>query len=127
MTTEVSDPTYSDLRLLKHHIYEYQKGVRNMVLHTMSAIGRIAAEDILARRGICFYTDIVSENKINIFFGNKECIDVIRSFGGKKLGSLSPEEDFIVGVLLGYNPCTQCERFIKRKGADRNQCCCMKA
>ena len=29
--------------------------------------------------------------------------------------SFTPEEDFILGALLGYNICKQCERFCSRK------------
>ena len=29
---------------------------------------------------------------------------------------LTPEEDFILGAMLGYDLCAQCERYCKRKG-----------
>ena len=32
----------------------------------------------------------------------------------RPLQLLSPEEDFILGALLGYDICMQCERFCKR-------------
>lgn len=32
----------------------------------------------------------------------------------RPLQQLSPEEDFILGALLGYDICMQCERFCKR-------------
>lgn len=28
---------------------------------------------------------------------------------------LTPEEDFILGAMLGYDICAQCERYCKRK------------
>ena len=29
---------------------------------------------------------------------------------------LTPEEDFILGAMLGYDICAQCERYCERKG-----------
>ncbi|WP_028910046.1 DUF2023 family protein [Prevotella sp. AGR2160] len=54
-----------DLKVLMNHIYEYQKGVRQMV--------------------------------------------------NRPLNRLSPEEDFILGAMLGYDICAQCERYCERK------------
>jgi len=58
----------------------------------------------------------VTSQKVNVFFGAKECVDVIRCFCHKKLNELSPEEDFILGTLLGYNQVVQCTRYLKNKG-----------
>ena len=33
----------------------------------------------------------------------------------KRYVKLSPEEDFMLGALLGYDICAQCERYCKRK------------
>ena len=34
--------------------------------------------------------------------------------------TLSPEEDFILGAMLGYDICAQCERYCERKGRCAN-------
>ena len=52
---------------------------------------------------------------INIYFGRKQCLDVIRMIVDKPLSQLTPEEDFIIGALLGYDICCQCERFCEKK------------
>ena len=33
----------------------------------------------------------------------------------KPLSQLTPEEDFILGAMLGYDICAQCERYCERK------------
>lgn len=47
--------------------------------------------------------------------GKKECLDAIRMIVTKPLCQLSPEEDFILGAMLGYDICAQCERYCERK------------
>ena len=47
----------------------------------------------------------------NLFFGRKECLDVIRLMVNKPLNMLSPEEDFMLGAMLGYDISLQCERY----------------
>lgn len=86
-----------------------------MVLHTMNAQEKDKAESVLSKKGIPFYTQTVSKRKINIFFGNKTCVDVVKSFGDKSLKEHSPEEDFILGIMLGYDRDKQCKRYLKRK------------
>lgn len=111
----------ADLQILIHHIYEYKKGVRSMVLHTMNRAERCKAEQLLNEKGICFYTQIVNERKVNVFFGRPVCVEVVKSFGEKPLSDYSPEEDFMLGIMLGYDSGLQCERYIKQRGKLRQK------
>ena len=104
------------MKVLVHHIYEYKKGLRNLVLHTLPAEYRSAAESKLTAYDIDFIVHDIDSRKINIFFGADECVNVIRGFGEKKLCEFTPEEDFILGIMLGYCRLAQCERYLKRKG-----------
>ncbi len=101
------------MKVLSHHIYEYKKGLRKLILHTLPAQFRIMAEGRLRMSGIDFITRQVSPTKINIFFGSPECIKVIEHFGDKPFNEFSPEEDFILGTLLGYDKIQQCNRYLK--------------
>ena len=47
--------------------------------------------------------------------GKKQCVDLINSFGNKPLNEYTDEEDFILGVLLGYDKIAECERYMSRK------------
>lgn len=103
------------MKVFAHHIYEYKKGIRNLILHTMNAKYRIQAEQMLKRNDISYIIQEVSSQKINIFFGEKECIEVLRNFGTKMLNNFTDEEDFILGIMLGYDRVKQCARYLKRK------------
>ncbi|MBQ3655635.1 MAG: DUF2023 family protein [Bacteroidales bacterium] len=101
------------MKVLAHHIYEYKKGLRKLILHTLPAQNRFEAETRLKLAGIDFLTRQVSPSKINIFFGAKECIEVIKHIGDKPFNEYTPEEDFILGVLLGYDKIQQCNRYLE--------------
>lgn len=108
------------MRVFHHHIYEYKKGLRFLILHTMEAKYREHAERKLKKYGIAHIIKTVSEKKINVFFGAEECIEVLKVFGDKRMSQYSDEEDFILGIMLGYCRKQQCRRFLKRKG-DRDE------
>ena len=57
----------------------------------------------------------VGNDRLNLFFGKRECLDAIRMIVTKPLCQLTPEEDFILGAMLGYDICAQCERYCERK------------
>ena len=103
-----------DLKVFLNHIYEYKKGVRQMVLYTANK----KYEDFVVKRlksqKICFMIQPVGESRINLFFGKKECINVIRKIVDKPLNKLTPEQDFILGAMLGYDICAQCRRYCER-------------
>lgn len=103
------------MKILVHHIYEYRKGLRSLVLHTISAGSREEAVRKLTANKIDFVIQEIDERKINIFFGAPECVEIIRNFGTKKLNQFTDEEDFILGIMLGYCRLEQCKRFLKRK------------
>ncbi len=103
------------MEVLCHHIYELKKGLRSLVLHTMSVKFLEAAETKLKRHNIDYFIRFVGHDKINIFFGVKQCVDIINSFGNKPLNEYTDEEDFILGVLLGYDKIAECERYMSRK------------
>jgi len=102
------------MRVLAHHIYEYEKGLRSLVLHTLPSSMEAEAVERIQRRNICFHVERVSESRINIFLGDPACVDVVRLICRKPLDTLSPEEDFMLGIMLGYSRLGQCRRYIER-------------
>jgi len=103
------------MRVLMNHIYEYKKGVRRMVLYTFHKKYMSYAVERLQRQGIDYVISPLSGDNVNLFFGREECLNVIRMIVVKPLNELSPEEDFILGALLGYDICMQCERYCNRR------------
>lgn len=104
-----------EIKVLLNHIYEYKKGVRHLILHTLNKCYLPIAIERLKSQGICYTVQVASEHAVNLYFGRPECIETIRLITTRPLNQLSPEEDFILGALLGYDLRMQCERFRKRK------------
>lgn len=98
-----------------HHIYEYQKGLRNLILHTTDQSKRMEIIAKLEKREIAYLIYPVLGKKINVFFGDKRCIDVLKQIGKACLNDYTPEEDYILGIMLGYDRLKQCERYMKLK------------
>ena len=88
-----------DLKVLMNHIYEYQKGVRRMVLFTFNKKYEAFARTRLERQHIEYVIQPVGNDRLNLFFGKRECLDAIRMIVTKPLCQLSPEEDFILGAI----------------------------
>ncbi len=105
----------ADMKVLMNHIYEYKKGVRQMVLFTFNKKYEDYALTRLRHQNIHYIIQPVGNDRMNLFFGKRECLDAIRLMLTRPLSQLSPEEDFILGAMLGYDICAQCERYCERK------------
>ena len=104
-----------EAKVLMNHIYEYKKGVRRMILFTCNRRFEAFATNRLGRQSIDYVVQPAGKENVNVYFGRKECLDAIRLFVTRPLNELSPEEDFILGAMLGYDICAQCERYCERK------------
>ena len=105
----------TDMRVLMNHIYEFKKGIRQMVLYTFNMKYEALVKERLQHQNIPYLVHPVGNGRLNLFFGRKECLDAIRLFVTKPLNQLTPEEDFIHGAMLGYDIRVQCERYCERK------------
>ena len=103
-----------DLKVFNHHIYEYKKGIRTLVLETTKKQYKSTVEERLEKNKIDYVIHDVAGDKINVFFGKKPCVDVIKTLN-PNLSQHTPQEDFILGVLLGYDKVEQCSRYLKLK------------
>lgn len=110
----------AEMKVFLNHIYEFKKGVRQMVLYTTNKKYEDIAVKRLTNQGIKFVVQQVDDERINLFFGREECIDAIRVMVTRPLNQLTPEEDFILGAMLGYDICGQCKRYCDRK--NRGKC-----
>jgi len=117
-----------ELKVLMNHIYEYQKGVRQMILFTCSKEYESFVIQRLERQKINFVVQQAGKNNLNFYFGRKECLNAIQLIVTRPLNQLTPEEDFILGAMLGYDLCAQCERYCERKASCNGKCgSCKKA
>lgn len=104
-----------------HHLYEYEKGLRNLILHTTHPDNKKLMLKRLNNKNIAYLIYQVSDKKINILFGDDHCIEVIKKIDKNDLTEYTPEEDFILGIMLGYDRLKQCQRYIdfKKERADQ--------
>ena len=101
---------YDSMKLFLHQIYEFQKGVRSLVLCTMCRTCASLLSERLERLGIAYRIQ-----SVNLYFGNRMCLETVATFIHTPLNELSAEEDFMLGAMLGYDIAGQCERYCKRK------------
>lgn len=111
-----------ELKVFLNHIYEFKKGVRQMVLYTTNRKYEDFAVKRLTSQKIKYIIQPIDDMRINVFFGRSECIKAVSMMINRPLNELTPEEDFILGVLLGYDICGQCKRYCSRKKNTINLC-----
>ena len=104
-----------EIKVFLNHIYEYKKGVRHLILYTLNKCYEPMAVERLESEGINYFTQEAGSQSVNLYFGRPECLAAIHLIVTKPLNLLSPEEDFILGALLGYDLRLQCERYCHQK------------
>lgn len=104
-----------EIKVFLNHIYEYKKGVRHLILYTLNKCYEPMAVEQLESEGINYFTQEAGSQSVNLYFGRPECLAAIHLIATKPLNLLSPEEDFILGALLGYDLRLQCERYCHQK------------
>nr|QGT49807.1 hypothetical protein Melaina855_1940 [uncultured Candidatus Melainabacteria bacterium] len=90
------------MELFNNLIYEYKKGIRDMAMYTCPKKDLHKYIEKLLSLKIEYITPELSKDKVNIFFGNIECLIIFKQFSSKELDKLTPYEDFILGIMLGY-------------------------
>lgn len=104
-----------ELGVFMHHIYEYKKGLRSLILTTEKPANQEYIEYRLNKEKIPYVVQPVGGKVINVYFGDENCINVVKTFK-KPLNKLSDEQDFMLGIMLGYDKILQCKRYMKRLG-----------
>ncbi|MBN2695444.1 DUF2023 family protein [bacterium] len=105
--------------ILQHHIYEYKKGVRSLILYTFNKKFRDSVIKTVEKSAINYLVFDSKGDNCNLFLGDVICLDVILSIGKKSLNEFTPEEDFILGIMLGYDRRLECERYLKLREKDK--------
>ena len=101
----------TDLKVFNHHIYEFKKGIRTLILTTEKSKHKDVIKERLEHEKIDYVIHDVDEHKINVFFGEKPCVDVVKTLN-PRLSEHTPQEDFMLGILLGYDKVKQCVRYL---------------
>ena len=105
------------MELFKNLIYEYKKGMRDLALYTCSVEDTDMYRGFLEITKTPYHIEELGNNKINIFMGNPKCLDILSKFSHNDLSKITPEEDFILGIMLGYSREEQYTRILSRCAA----------
>lgn len=103
------------MQVFYHLVYEYQKGLRDLCLFTCSNALEEKIKKALDNQSIDCMICPIKNDKINVFFGMPACLEIIKQFSCEELDKLTLEEDFILGMMLGYAKPQQYERYLTRK------------
>lgn len=103
------------MQLFLHLIYEYRKGLRKLVLYTTRKSIEEPIRAKLVQHDIPHVIHDIGRGKINVFFGEADCVEVVRMIGKRNVARYTDEEDFILGSMLGYDLVQQCRRYVKRR------------
>ena len=102
------------MELFRNLIYEYEKGIRDLALYTCESNFVEDFITLLEKMKIHYLLINLAKNKSNLFFGNPFCIEIVRKFSSKELSNITPYEDFILGIMLGYSRKEQYHRILSR-------------
>ncbi|RAI42692.1 DUF2023 family protein [Rhodoplanes roseus] len=110
------------LGIFRHHLYELSKGMRPLVLMTVNAEAAKPIVDHLVATGVAHHVHEACRSRFNVVFGRPAAVMAAQRFMVGPLCDLSPEHDFMLGILLGYDRDQQCLRYLARaeaaQGAD---------
>ena len=112
---KISKQQQCELGVFIHHIYEYKKGLRSLILTTEKQSNKEYIKYRLDKEKIPYEIQPVGDRLVNVFFGDENCINVVKTFK-EPLSKLSDEQDFMLGIMLGYDKILQCQRYLKRLG-----------
>ena len=111
------------MQVFYHLIYEYQKGLRDLCLFTCRDEFEEKIKKALDNQEINYFICRLEGNKINVFFGMGPCLKIVKQFSCENLTKLTIEEDFILGMMLGYAKAQQYERFLARVKQSETRLC----
>jgi len=100
------------LKVFNHHVYEYRKGLRHLALQTLPRAYGCWVMKRLDGLRVDYLVYPAGKEHINVFLGDRDCLEIVRLIGKFDLSRYTPQEDFILGIMLGYGRQQQFSRFL---------------
>jgi hypothetical protein len=104
-----------NLDVFHHLLYEISRGLRDLALYTIQPEDQALIAKQLNQEEISYLFRPIEDGRINVYFGHESCVQVVNAFGTCPHCHLSPEQDFMLGIMLGYDRTRQCERYLSRR------------
>jgi len=102
------------MELFSNLIYEIKKGMRDISLYTCRREDLDKFVSHLDKTDTKYLLTNAGKDKVNIFFGNPLCLRIIEQFSTDELNNLTPYEDCLLGIMLGYSRQEQYSRFLSK-------------
>lgn len=102
------------LKIFHHHLYELAKGLRPLAMMTMTRAEAEPVVEQLIAGGTPHHVQVLCRSKVNVVFGRPAAVATARVLLARRLCDLTAEQDFVLGILLGYDREQQCLRFLSR-------------
>lgn len=109
-----SDLTAATLKIFHHHLYELAKGLRPLAMMTLTSDEADAVVAELVGAATPHHVQRACRSKVNVVFGRPSAVATARRLLERRLCDLTDEQDFILGILLGYDREQQCLRYLAR-------------
>ena len=109
------------LKVFNHHVYEYRKGLRQLALQTLPRGHGCWVMARLDSLRVDYLIYPAGKQHINVFLGDPECLEIVRMIGKFDLSRYTPQEDFMLGIMLGYGRRQQCRRYLALLGETRHK------
>lgn len=107
------------LKIYHHHLYELSKGLRPLAMMTLTRDEAAPVIAELVASGVAHHVQNLCRAKVNVVFGRPSAVATATTLLARPLCDLSPEQDFMLGILLGYDREQQCLRYLARAEGGR--------
>jgi hypothetical protein len=107
------------LKIFHHHLYELSKGLRPLAMMTLTREEAAPVIAELVASGAAHHVQNLCRAKVNVVFGRPAAVATAATLLARPLCELAPEQDFMLGILLGYDREQQCLRYLARAEAGR--------
>ncbi|MDF3127772.1 DUF2023 family protein [Kiritimatiellaeota bacterium B1221] len=105
------------LDVFYHLMYEHGRGLRDLALYTIHTDQVDTVKQSLELEKVAYLFKKLDDGRVNVYFGHEACVNIVNSFGSCPHFQHTPEQDFMLGIMLGYDRTRQCERYLARKEA----------
>ena len=101
------------MQIFNHCMYEYEKGLRNLILYHATTDELDCLITKLNRKNITYCIYEQDNKKVKVFFGQAICVDIIKAIGKNRIEDYTEEQKFLLGIMLGYECLKQCHLFLE--------------
>ena len=109
-----SDLKAATLKIFHHHLHELAKGLRPLAMMTLTVEEAVLVVGELVASVTPHHVQWACRDEVDVVFGRPAAVATARLLLERRLCDLTDEQDFMLGILLGYDREQQCLRYLSR-------------